>query len=499
MSVGALSHSEITAPIIDWLISPASSDLHAEALALSGHLDALHAPRGISHAQFHRCIELFYSRALQLCGDFRRSLRSMELPLAPEWLTSATLMTNSLLRIAQGFERVLANASSGAIRTQRRLNETASARALRLLCEQYVIVCQSGREPEISLWQSANRLYQLSRSEAGAAQAAGSPAETALFTYKRLLGIAALDPRTMSPGELDWAAEYVSRICGQLHVQEDRPPSTEGAWYWINPADTAEPQAFSRQSPPEATKLIFFSTTALARRAAELIARHEGGRGGPDLEPSELFPGVVPTALLGRMRLRWHSPPKREHPRRRQAYSIEACVGLTLIWRMLRGDKTAAAELISEWDVVNESPSGYAIMQIKGAGSGLSAGMAIALRREPKEAWSICVVRWLRSGEAGQIEMGLQIVSKGAVPVQVGFRLSNDRSVSMVDALVLPVLPALRQHQAVLAPAGTYTSRRFSLVSDIDRLYIAQGRLLSLDMQTANVELFQFEIDPYPL
>jgi hypothetical protein len=125
--------------------------------------------------------------------------------------------------------------------------------------------------------------------------------------------------------------------------------------------------------------------------------------------------------------------------------------------------------------------------------------MAIALRRDPKEAWSICVVRWLRSGDAGQIEMGLQIVSKGAVPVQVGFRLSSDRSVAMVDALVLPVLPALRQHQAVLAPSGTYTSRRFSLVSDIDRLYIAQGRLLSLDMQTSNVELFQFEIDPYPL
>jgi hypothetical protein len=501
MSVGAQSHTEVTGPIIDWLISAASSDLHAEATALAGHLDALHAPRGISHAQFHRCIELFYSRALQLCADFRRSLRSMELPLAAEWTASTAQMTESLLRIAQGFERVLANASSGAIRTQRRLNETASARALRLLCEQYVIVCQSGREPEDSLWQTANRLYQLSRSEAGAAQAAGSPAETALFTYKRLLGIAALDPRTLSPAELDWAAEYVSRICGQMHVQEDRPPSVDGAWYWINPAATAEPIACNRQSPPESTKLklIFFTTTALARRSAELLARHEGGRGGPDLEPSELFPGVLPVSLLGRMRERWHTPPKREYPRRRQQYSIEACVGLSMIWRMLRGDKGPAADLISEWDVVNESPGGYAIMQIKGPGTGLSAGMAVALRRDPKEAWSICVVRWLRSPVSEQIEMGLQIVSNGAVPVQVGFRMSTDRSVSMVDALVLPVLPALRQHQAVLAPSGTYTSRRFSLVSDIDRLYIAQGRLLSLDMQTANVELFQFEIDPYPL
>ena len=50
-----------------------------------------------------------------------------------------------------------------------------------------------------------------------------------------------------------------------------------------------------------------------------------------------------------------------------------------------------------------------------------------------------------------------------------------------------------------MAPAGTYSARRFMLVSDIHRLYIAQGRLLSLDMQTPAVELFQYEIDPYPL
>jgi hypothetical protein len=36
-------------------------------------------------------------------------------------------------------------------------------------------------------------------------------------------------------------------------------------------------------------------------------------------------------------------------------------------------------------------------------------------------------------------------------------------------------------------------------VSDIDRVYVAQCRLLTLDIQTASLELFQFEIDPYPI
>jgi len=491
--------TESATSIIDWLTSPASADPHAEVQALARQLDALHSPKGISNAQFHRCIELFYSRSVQLSNEFKQQLRMMQLPLSPEWQGSAKLMTDNLLCVAQGFERVLADAGRGAIRTQRRLNETASARALRLVCEQYLITGLSGREPEIDLWQTAYRLYGLSRLEATASQSAGSPAETALFAYKRLLSIAALDPRSMSPAEFDWAAEYTSRICGQLTLQETRPPMLDGAWYWIDPAAPEEPQACNRQAPPKAPNVLFFATTPLARRAAELLARHEGGRSGPELEPSELFPGVQPATLLARMRQRWHHPPKREHPRRKQQYSIEACVGLANIWRVLRGEAKASRELVSQWDVTNESPGGYAIMHVRGAGTGLSAGTAVALRRDPSEAWGVCIVRWLRSEASDQIEMGLQIVSRGAVPVQIGFRTGSDRHAPMVNSLVLPVLPALRQHQAVLAPSGTCGSRRFSLVSDIDRLYIAQGRLLSLDMQTANIELFQFEIDPYPL
>ncbi|HEX5127759.1 MAG TPA: hypothetical protein VFW00_13520, partial [Rhodocyclaceae bacterium] len=424
-------------------------------------------------------------------------IRSLDLPLSEERVACARGLIAALMRVTLGFERVLGDARQGAIRTQRRLNETASARALRLLVEQYLIGCQVGQEAPPELWAVAYRLYALSRIEADATQPPGSPAETALFVYKRLLAMSSLEPHSLSASELDWAAEYLSRISGQVHVQEERPPALDGAWYWLDPASGAEPQACIRRDPPTNAKLLYFSTAALARRAAEALARHEGGRGSPDLEPSEVFPGVQPVSLLGRLHNRWSAPARREQPRRRQQYGVEACIGLSAIWNLLRGKRSESLELISQWDVQNESPGGFAIMHVEGLRGGIAAGMAIALRNTPADSWSLCIVRWLRSDSPNQIELGLQIVSKGAIPVQVGFR-NADRPVSMVNALVLPVLPALRHHQAVLAPSGTYTSRRFALVSDIDRLYIAQGRLLSLDMQTSNIELFQFEIDPYP-
>ena len=63
----------------------------------------------------------------------------------------------------------------------------------------------------------------------------------------------------------------------------------------------------------------------------------------------------------------------------------------------------------------------------------------------------------------------------------------------------LPEVPALRVNPVILAPAGTYTSRRFVFVREGPSLYVAQGRALGLDLQTANVEMFQYETDPYAL
>ncbi|HEX5125801.1 MAG TPA: hypothetical protein VFW00_03595, partial [Rhodocyclaceae bacterium] len=65
MPVGSLSNSDATGVIIDWLTSQPSLDIADETRSLGQHLEALYAP-GISGAQFHRCIELFYSRAVRL-------------------------------------------------------------------------------------------------------------------------------------------------------------------------------------------------------------------------------------------------------------------------------------------------------------------------------------------------------------------------------------------------------------------------------------------------
>jgi hypothetical protein len=119
--------------------------------------------------------------------------------------------------------------------------------------------------------------------------------------------------------------------------------------------------------------------------------------------------------LLRRVREYWTSP-HREHPRRRNQYAVSVCCGLENIWKMLREPPTAQTRLATQWMVVNESPTGYAIMQVTGTANALTPGIAIALRRSPDEPWTLCVVRWIRSETPEQIELGLQVIANTANP-----------------------------------------------------------------------------------
>ncbi|WP_341678502.1 hypothetical protein [Niveibacterium sp. SC-1] len=489
----AAAESGTTAAILDWLAAQPSGSTTGEIAQLAHQLAQLADPT-IGPAQHHRCIELFYSRSLRIASDFKPRLIEAGLPLDRTAYDSAKRLCESLNAIAKGFLRVTQDVRDGAIRPQRRLVETLAARGLRMLSEALEIAALSGSFDTSGLWPNAMALFEISGLDASPSEAEAG--ESAQFAFKRLATFGCLQLERLSQNEIAWVGDYLNRIASLLQIGTQAPASADTPSYWLVAGSDTPPQSLSRAQPASGTPALYLSTAALAKRVGEHLGRLEAGQQPFELNLPKVAIGVQPMALLQRLRFEWAIPAKREQPRRKARYPVQACTGIPAIWKILRGEGNAQAQ---EWEVVNESPGGFSILHVAGIADNLSAGMAVALRTQEDAAWTICVVRWIRSEIPSQVELGLQVVSTGATPVMVGFRGSRERPNKMVPALVLPALPALRHHPAVLAPTGTYTSRRFALVSDLDRVYVAQGRLLSLDMQTASVELFQFEIDPYPI
>lgn len=503
-SDSALPATGSAADVIAWLGGEPSVDPVADLPDMLHHLELLLRSDNVSALQLHRALELFTLRAADVREVLVPRLTERSLPLPSDLFNAASTLERITAGMANGYARVMADTGTAMV-TQSRKPEVLSVRALHLLTDALWLAGLKGSAPRPGLWQEAHRIFHMATIAAGSPKLpAELPRGPVQGAYKAMLALAAAQPESLTARELEWTVRYLEQ-CAWRSDLSPKPKSGIETWdYWIDPAQDAGPIAMVRRSPPPVDGMIYFSAAELARgatghlerldKAGDTVGEVIPGANLPELPVG--LPADEIVKLLRTLRERWAMPPRREQVRRHNEYAVDVCTGLRSIWRMKHAGEESARVL--SWRVVNESPGGYAIMSADADPDMLSPGMALALRRQVGAHWSVCVIRWVRSDSPSRVEIGLQTISTESTPVRVGFR-GGDGPGEMMPGLVLPPVPGVRNHQAILAPSGAYRSRRFLLVHEGDRLYVAQGRLLSLDMQTAHVELFQFEYDPYPL
>ena len=497
-----IQSSDDVAHDLDWLASPIPEDPAQDLAQLGGELAAL-CRAGLESAHYHRILDLFFDRAHRLSNALRVRLIEASLPLGKELRAMAALLISVHDGVASGYERVLLD-TERLVHSKRRNVGSVVARALRSLTEALETSCMVACPTPPDLWRRTHALAKSARDhfEPTATVIPGLSLD-AEKTYKGLLALAASQPEGFSPGEIALASEYLAQFSAAVSLLPAPPREDEGAWYWVDSSRDMGPVPPNRRIPPDHGDLLYCSFQLLARLLGEQVSALEAGMPAGNLRLPERAAGHGGIAALKRLQSHWAHPPHRHHPRRHNNFRAQVCVGLTELWQLLeRGEALEGAEVgvphMTEWMVLNESPGGFAVMHVAGEVEGLVPGSAIALRPAPDRPWSICIVRWMKSENPEHIELGLELIAPAARSVQLMFR-NGDPGQLPTPGLLLPAIPALREHPAVLAPSGAYSARRFFIVSGEDKTHIMQGRLLSLDLQTGAVELFQFESDPYPM
>ena len=489
--------------ILDWLAGPQAADPLEDLGPLRAHLISL-SDAQISGNQFHRILDLFYTRAQKITSELKPQLRDASLPLIRPLRQIAQGLSEIHHSIAAGYQRVLADVEQRRVRNQRRNPSRMAGRAMKALAEQLEIAALVAGPLPPDFWRSAHELYReahLNREDDAATAASGPDPEQ---LYREILALATVQPESLSASEVSLAVAYVSSFASAAEIRETLPAEPDPSLFWIDPHRDSPPLAASRRTPPASGKgLLYFSCARLAALAAEQIVALERGTSPEELQ---LPPEAGDTAyhgLLRRLQQRWTEPAKRQFPRRRNNYRVQVCIGLEALWNLLDHsigvEESTGDNALTDWMVLNESPAGYALMHVAGEVQALRNGSAIALRTSESRGWQICIVRWMSSDNPEHIELGVQVVAPGAQPIKIAFRNTKQQSRQPLPALLLEPLPALRQNAAILAPTGSCRSRRFVMVSGAEKTYISQGRMVSLDLQTACVELFQFESDPYPI
>lgn len=470
-----------------WLASPPADDPLRDLGPLRSHLAAI-ATATINPLQYLSILELFQTRASFTASTVKPLLLDATLPVAKRLRTVAHGLMDVHGALASGYMKVLRRATPA-------LGDAAPSAArlcalgLANLAQKYEVAQLVSSPVSADLWKQAQAFHRL------LPDTVSQDATEAELHLKAMLALCAAQPESLSPRENAFLADYLRSCASTVEIRPADAPLGADA-YWLDETHGFPPTAASRRQPGHHVSMQF-SCFALSRMVASHLTRFAQGE-----RPEAIgLPGQAALAdyrnVLTRAIERWQSPPKRQSNRRRNGHRVQVCTHLGPLWQQLRdqGDATQAeVELpASDWMVINESASGYAVMHVAGELAGIVAGSAIGLRTTADKPWNICVVRWARSENPEHIELGLELLSPLAQAVRI-VRRGADGEQLPVPAFLLPPLPTLARDEALLTARGYFEPGGFTLINESGgRLQVAECIAHQVAMHTACIEVFEFE------
>jgi cyclic-di-GMP-binding protein len=363
---------------------------------------------------------------------------------------------------------------------------------LRNLAEQQQVALFVATLAPVGLWTQAQAAFRLANASP---QTTHSVAAEQIF--KRMLALAAVQPESLTAREIAILIDYLPEFAHALEIATDVQGSTD-AWFWLEENRAAPPVAMARRLPPARGSMIYFTCVKLGQMVSEhleQLARNES-------TAVSRLPAIAPVQecleVLARVQSRWLSSPKRHSARHAGHFRVEVCAGLDRLWHLLRGtqpeDAGDATPSITQWMVLNESSSGYALMHVAGDIDGMVAGDILGVRLAPDRPWTICLLRWGRSDNAAHIEIGLELISPNARPVHVAQHATP--ASALTPSLLVASQAAADHGEALFVGRGQLVGNRFTLIAeDADCLQLTECEVQRLALQTARVEKFEFTRD----
>jgi cyclic-di-GMP-binding protein len=480
--------------VFAWLAARPPDDRVRDLAPLKHHLGEV-GKASLPPTQCLKVLELFQSRIGAASQALKPRLIEARLPLQ-----------GPLRRIAQGLMDVHGLMAATLLRSIHAGTAGAdppSASDMNVLCtailhnlaEQQQVALLVATAPPVGLWIQAQLVFRV----LGASpESTSEPA--AIPILKGMLALAAVQPETLTARENAILAGYLPTLASAVEITA-KLPSRPDDWFWLEENRDLPPVAMVRKAAPAHGTMLYFSCVRLARVAVQHLRRLDSG----ELPMPPNLPGQASMQevrdVLARAQSRWRSPPRRQAPRHPSHDRVQICARLDRLWSVLQDQRpTGDADdvfPITDWQVLNESSSGYAMMHVSGPIDDLVAGDILGVRNSPERPWNICLLRWGRSDNPAHVEIGLELVSPSAMPVQLAHHATANSA--LAPSLLLARPPGGDGDEALFVERGQLVGNRFTLIGEeAGKLRLAECEVQRLALQTARVEMFTFKRDYSP-
>jgi hypothetical protein len=344
------------------------------------------------------------------------------------------------------------------------------ARALRALTLQLKWSLLRYGPVERRIWTDITRLYQAAEKRGFLDSAIevypGSNGKgTVKAEFLKALMLWASSTDGLAPMRQEIAERLVAHFSGEFRFAS-RP---DGCTHCFDPASPRAPARLFKGAE-SASGLVFFGAGPAFGALEALAARiREGGAIPADIELGGSYQKDVVLGVVRHLATYWSAdPPARSSERRPTAGRITVIPGFREVLQVL--DPSAGDELdfsqeqpAESWIVENVSDGGYGTIIPAVKSDWIQVGTLIGMRREHDSVWTIGLIRRIARDDRNQRRVGIQTLSRTAIPVRLVRAGSTDTSFNVSrepqPAILLATAPDRNGEITVIMREGIFSAR----------------------------------------
>ncbi|HKO86988.1 MAG TPA: hypothetical protein VJU83_00565 [Burkholderiales bacterium] len=345
--------------------------------------------------------------------------------------------------------------------------------------------CRRELDPE--LWQDLHALHRIV-DQAGFAQQEVSvgrkskSVSSAAEVYARALLLALANPYALSARELTWARRWSAKWAYKVQFSNDGKDC-----YTVNPQGNTPP-AWAAKPPPN----VFCVDAAEVRRSIRSrLKKLDAGETAESLGLGNDCVQPQCSDLLQTLARAWtEQPTTRQFHRRATPSAAKLSTSFEAIhvaitgrifkdtakqWSYARRHDTedlysyhgaaqaqssAAVALDAEnWEILDESATGFRVRRPAGQGQRLSQEQLVALRPDDGSSFILCDIRWLMTGIDESLSVGLSVLPGVAKGIAIRPLAAPDKPAeAYTQAFMLPRTPA--GAATLIIPIGVFQGGR---------------------------------------
>ncbi|MBW8457671.1 MAG: hypothetical protein K0M58_04400 [Thiobacillus sp.] len=424
--------------------------------------------------EHHTLLALYRPMVARVAAILEAQFTDSGAPPQPQQRQIGELLRELQIELGVGYKQVLlamANRRFG--RASPKRTAEVSARLLAALRDIQTACYLTHTPIPVGLWQEMHQIHAFALASNLADNAVGDAASPSL-AYSQALLIALADPPQMSHAELVHTRLYLDHFAALAMLTS--APVAGHCGFPIHAEGDAPPSHFAAATTNGG---LWLDTAALCRHLHKTVLRLRNGETPQRIGLPPGMEGERSLVLCKRLLKQWSTGAQRGFKRYATPdNTVQLVAGVSAIHRMLEMapqaaplpqkddasnlpihvepvSATAAAVDATPWTVGNDSASGLALYGTPDAPLNLKVGDPLALRADDAAAWSLGVIRWIRMGEAQQVELGVERLSPQVQPVWVR-PLRGHSKTNPEAALFIPGVPALKQHDRLLLPRQLY-------------------------------------------